>query len=54
MWPENVSYFFNFQKNLPKVNNRPLGENSPIGRKFAQSVHTACKVRQAHIGVSIS
>jgi hypothetical protein len=24
-----LGYFCNFQKNLPKVNNRPLGENSP-------------------------
>jgi hypothetical protein len=36
MWPNTVIY-----KILPKENNRPIGENSPIRRKFAHSGHPA-------------
>jgi hypothetical protein len=38
MWVTSVC---NFEKKLLVVNNRPIGENSPKRRKFAQSGHPA-------------
>jgi hypothetical protein len=37
MWPTSVIF-----KKQPKENTRPIGENSPNYRKFAESGHPGC------------